>query len=141
MRRNEEGILRHDDARAMNAEWSLLPHWLAGEQKDDLHREHFRLTTDGLFHKIWEALQVRDDLESALQSWRSCASARPLGERRNTPLKPCMVMKTPQQQLFKDKLDAYMGQIRADEKERCVEVCEQTVGVHRPSFSKQITDR
>jgi len=44
---------------------------LVGEQKQDLHRERFPLTPEGLFDQIWEAVLVRDDLEQSLQDWRA----------------------------------------------------------------------
>ena len=35
---------------------------LVAEQKQDLHRERFPLTPEGLFDQIWEAVLVWDDL-------------------------------------------------------------------------------
>ena len=60
-----------DEQRRIREELQRHLQSLVGEQKQDLHRERFPLTPEGLFDQIWEAVLVRDDLEQSLQDWRA----------------------------------------------------------------------
>ena len=54
--------LEADEQRRIHEELQRHLQSLVGEQKQDLHRERFPLTPEGLFDQIWEAVLVRDDL-------------------------------------------------------------------------------
>ena len=71
VRENEADVSERAEATAIHQELLKLLEELVGEQKQDLHREHFPLTPEGLFDQIWEAVVVRDDLEKALQDWHA----------------------------------------------------------------------
>ena len=64
--------LLHDIALEVTAIHQELLKLLGSSQgkKQDLHKERFPLTPEGLFDQIWEAVLARDDLEQSLQDWR-----------------------------------------------------------------------
>ena len=67
LRENVSDISKRAEATAIHQELLKLQEELVGEQKQDLHRERFPLTPEGLFDQIWEAVLVRDDVEQSLQ--------------------------------------------------------------------------
>ena len=59
---NETEVTERIKVMAIHQELLKLLEQLVGEQKQDLHKEPFPLTPEGLFDQIWEAVFVRDGL-------------------------------------------------------------------------------